>query len=203
MTCNKKQYVSILFLVTASLLYASCNSLNEKKVSRRFTDWKEYYGDGGRSHYSSLDQITRENVSQLKAVWTYASGGADTVGNRTQIQCNPIIVNGILYGVSPQTQVFALDAENGKELWHTRITDNGGTTSRGVTYFEDSVDDRIFFGAGKWLYAFNAKTGETINSFGGGGRIDLREGLVRPGGDDYVVANTPNTIFTTHQPPRK
>jgi quinoprotein glucose dehydrogenase len=62
------------------------------------TDWAEYNGDGARSHYSPLNQITRENASQLTVAWEYASGGADTTGNRSQMQCNPIIVGGILYG---------------------------------------------------------------------------------------------------------
>lgn len=101
-------------------------------------DWSEYNGDGSRSHYLGLNQITKENISKLKVAWEYSSGGADTAGNRSQIQCNPIIINGILYGVSANTQVFAVDASNGKELWKTNIKDNGGTSSRGVTYYADN-----------------------------------------------------------------
>lgn len=160
------------------------------------TNWAEYNGDGARSHYSALDQITPGNVQQLKVAWTYASGGADTVGNRTQIQCNPIVINGVLYGVSPNTQVFALDAATGKERWRTALTDNGGTTSRGVTFWTDGrQDQRILFGAGKWLYAFDAHTGKSIEGFGEHGRIDLKRGIERPGADNYVQPNTPNTIY--------
>ncbi len=159
------------------------------------SDWPEYNGDGARNHYTALDQITKENIARLKPAWVYSSGGIDTPGNRTQIQCNPIIINGILYGVTPGTQVFALDASTGKELWRSSVKDNGGTTSRGVTYFSDGTSARIFFGAGRWLYALNAKTGSPIPGFGDNGRIDLKQGLDRPGADDYVLSNTPNTIF--------
>lgn len=159
------------------------------------TNWTEYNGDGARSHYSLLTQIDANNVQQLKTAWTYASGGADTVGNRTQMQCNPIVVEGILYGVSANTQAFALNAATGQEIWRTTLTDNGGTTSRGVTYWSDGSDKRILFGAGKWLYAFNAQNGKPIDSFGQGGRIDLKEGIERPGADNYVQPNTPNTIY--------
>jgi quinoprotein glucose dehydrogenase len=138
------------------------------------TSWPEYNGDGARSHYSPLTQISKDNVGQLKVAWTYASGGADTTGNRSQIQCNPIIINGILYGVSAGIQAFAINAATGKEMWKTSLTDNGGTTSRGVTYWEQGTDKRIFFGAGKWLYALNAATGELIESFGEKGRINLK-----------------------------
>ncbi|RIV24849.1 pyrroloquinoline quinone-dependent dehydrogenase [Fibrisoma montanum] len=159
------------------------------------TDWFEYNGDGARSHYSTLAQITPDNVTQLRVAWTYASGGADTVQNRTQMQCNPIVVGGVLYGVSAGTQAFALDAATGRELWKTALSDNGGTTSRGVTYWTDGQNARIFFGAGKWLYALDARTGEPIAGFGEQGRINLRIGLERPGADEYVVSNTPNTIY--------
>ncbi|WP_460975146.1 outer membrane protein assembly factor BamB family protein [Spirosoma knui] len=159
------------------------------------TNWMEYNGDGARSHYSALSQINPQNVNQLRVAWTYASGGADTALNRTQMQCNPIIVDGVLYGVSAGTQAFALDAATGQERWKTTITDNGGTTSRGVTYWANGTDRRIFFGAGKWLYALHALTGKPIESFGEGGRIDLKKGIERPGADEYVVSNTPNTVY--------
>jgi len=159
------------------------------------TDWTEYNGDGARSHYSALKQITKENVSQLKVAWTYSSGGADTAGNRTQMQCNPIVIGGVLYGVSADIQAFAIDAATGKEIWKTGVKENGGTLSRGVTFWSDHTNKRIFFGAGKWLYALDAGTGEPIESFGQNGRIYLKEGLERQGADDYVLSNTPNTIF--------
>lgn len=159
------------------------------------TDWPEYNGDGQRSHYSALAQIGSANVHQLQVAWTYASGGADTVTNRTQMQCNPLVIAGILYGVSANTQAFAVDAASGKAIWKTNLPDTDGTTSRGLTYWTDGKEQRLFFGAGGGLYALDAKTGEVIPSFGQAGRLNLKEGIDRPGADDYVRANTPNTIY--------
>ncbi len=159
------------------------------------TDWPEYNGDGARSHYSNLDQINLKNVAQLRQVWTYAAGGADTVNNRTQMQCNPVIVGGILYGVTPNTQAFALEAATGKEIWKSRLPDHGGTTSRGITYYENKEDKTIFLGCGQYLYALDARNGNPIQTFGVDGRIDLKEGIDRPGADNYVLSNTPNTIY--------
>ncbi len=159
------------------------------------TDWSEYNGDGARSHYSPLSQINGQNVQGLKVAWSYAAGGADTVGNRTQMQCNPVIINGTLYGVSPDTQVFALDASTGQPRWKTNLDDTGGTTSRGVTYWSAEGEKRIFFGAGRWLYALDANMGKLIDGFGQNGRIDLKVGIDRPGADDYVRANTPTVVY--------
>ena len=135
-------------------------------------------------------------MDQLEKVWEYSSGGADTVGNKTQIQCNPIIVDGILYGVSAGSQAFALNAITGVEIWKTNFTDTTfAMTSRGVTYYADGNEKRIFFGFGHWLYALNPATGKPITSFGVKGKINLKNGLERPGADDYVVYNTPGVVI--------
>ena len=159
------------------------------------TDWTEYNGDGTKSHYSPLDQINTTTVQRLSVAWTYSSGGADTVTNRTQMQCNPVIVDGILYGVSADTQAFAIDAATGKEIWKTNLDDTGGTTSRGVTYWSDGAEKRIFWGAGQWLYALDPATGKPIEQFGEQGKIDLKPGIDRPGADDYVRVNTPPVVY--------
>jgi quinoprotein glucose dehydrogenase len=159
------------------------------------TNWQEYNGDGAKSHYSPLRQINKKNIGKLQVAWEYASGGADTTRNRTQMQCNPLVVDGVLYGVSAGTQAFALAAATGKEIWKTNLADNGGTTSRGVTYWAAGADKKIFFGAGKWLYALDAATGKPFAGFGQQGRIDLTAGVTRPGADDYIRANTPNIVY--------
>ncbi|MCE7042819.1 PQQ-binding-like beta-propeller repeat protein [Dyadobacter sp. CY312] len=165
------------------------------QVNTPDTDWLEYNGDGARSHYSPIDQIDKSNVNKLKIAWTYSSGGADTVRNRTQMQCNPMIVDGVMYGVSAGTQAFAIDAATGKDIWKTDVADNGGTTSRGVSYWADGTGKRIFFGAGKWLHALDASTGKSIDGFANNGKLDLKIGIQRPGADDYVVSNTSHTIY--------
>ncbi|MFD1140616.1 PQQ-binding-like beta-propeller repeat protein [Larkinella insperata] len=160
------------------------------------TDWHEYNGNGEQSHYSPLNQITKANVRHLTKVWEYASGGADSLRNQTQIQCNPIVVGGVLYGVSAGSQAFALDAATGKERWKTALTDETfKMTSRGVTYWTDGTQKRIFFAYGHLLYALDATTGKPVPTFGQAGKINLRDGLERPGADDYVVANTPGIVF--------
>ncbi|SEJ29162.1 quinoprotein glucose dehydrogenase [Dyadobacter koreensis] len=176
----------MIVISAVSFLLSSENSAN---------DWPEYNGNGDRNHYSKLSEINKKNVSMLQVAWTYSSGGADSIGNRSQMQCNPIVIDGVMYGVSAGTQAFAIDASSGKEIWKTNLKDNGGTTSRGVTYWAGKTGERIFFGAGKWLYALNAKTGIPLPGFGENGRINLKQGIERPGADDYVLSNTPNTIY--------
>ncbi len=161
-------------------------------------EWRTYLGDRGVSHGSPLAQIHRGNVSQLEVAWRYESGDASPDG-ASQIQFNPLIVKGVLYGTSPSLRLFALDAASGEEIWSFEPGANvrAWTASRGTVYWADGDDERILLGAGSYLYAVDARTGRGIESFGDGGRIDLREGLGRDVSDDMmgVVATTPGTVF--------
>ena len=98
-------------------------------------NWSVYLGGKESSHYSSLDQITPENVAKLAPAWTYHAGGIDR-NNRSQIQCNPLIVDGVLYGTTPDLVLFALAADSGKPLWQFNPTTEKGITKGGVNRAE-------------------------------------------------------------------
>src|SRR5688572_1325444 len=110
-------------------------------------DWPVYLGDAASSHYSDLRQINRKNVHQLEVAWTHHAGDGRS-DNRSQIQCNPIIVDGILYGTSPQLKLVAADASNGKEVWRFDAfsqTNAATGVNRGVVFWKDGKDRRILF----------------------------------------------------------
>jgi quinoprotein glucose dehydrogenase len=167
----------------------ACNRSSDKPVYGS-KEWVEYLGGPERNHYSPLEQITPENVKQLKVAWEYHSLDSG------QIQCNSIIVNGMLYGMTATTEPFALDAASGKEIWRIK---SAGTdqfsTSRGVTYWSNGDDKRILYTNGPWLYAVNAITGKGISSFGENGRISLKAGLGKTAIEKMVISNTPGTIY--------
>jgi len=93
------------------LALASCSNTNKKHST-----WRVTGGSKENIHFSSLTQIDTSNVKQLQVAWTYHTADADTA-NHSQIQCNPIEVDGVLYGTTPQLKLFALDASTGKEKW--------------------------------------------------------------------------------------
>ena len=163
-------------------------------------DWDSYLGDPHRSQYSTLDQINRSNIANLEQVWIYDSGNADTVNNRSQIQCNPLVIDGVLYGTSPTISLFALDAATGEELWvFNPFTEGDGPThlgvNRGLMYWEDGADQRILFTAGDRLYAIDAETGRAVESFGESGSADLRAGLGEGVDSLFINANTPGAVY--------
>ena len=97
-------------------------------------DWSAYLGDSGASHYSTLTGLTPSNVGRLQKAWEYRTGGV-AENNRSQIQCNPLVVDGVLYGTSPQLKLFAVDAATGAEKWTFEPTDaRGGLNRSGDSY---------------------------------------------------------------------
>jgi quinoprotein glucose dehydrogenase len=160
------------------------------------TDWRYYLGSPESSQFSPLSQITKENVASLKVAWTFHSEGADTINNRTQIQCNPLIINGIMYATSPRLHVFALDAATGKELWRFVPGVGGGlSVNRGLAWWEQGDERRLMVAVGDQLFALNPDSGEPIPSFGQNGSINLHDGLGEGNAIRFVIANTPGIIY--------
>jgi quinoprotein glucose dehydrogenase len=169
------------------LIIQACQTKEDVKD----TDWPEYLGGPDRNHFSELDQISADNIKDLDVAWEYHSGDSG------QIQCNPIVVNGILYAVTATVEPFALDAATGKEIWRNR--DTTGTTwygiSRGVVYWKEKQDERILYTKESWLCALNARNGKPVLSFGDSGRVSLKAGLGPTAESKFVISNTPGTIF--------
>lgn len=179
---------AITSILLALLLSIACSDHDKNSTS---SEWREYLGGPDRNHYSTLDQINVSNVSKLTKVWEYHTRDSG------QIQCNPIIVNGVLYGMTATTQPFALDAATGKEIWRQR--DSLGTTwygtSRGVVYWEDKDDKRILYTKESSLHALDALTGKPVLTFGDSGKVSLRAGLGPTAEKKFVISNTPGTVF--------
>jgi len=161
------------------------------------SDWSQYAGGPERTHYSPLTQITPENVGSLKVAWTYDTGDAF---KGSEMQCQPVVAHGVLYATSPKLRVFALDAATGTLKWSFDPNKDTKTPSRtrirGLMYWEQGSDRRIFFGSRHWLYALDAATGQPIPGFGQNGRIDLREGFTeRDPRTLSVGVNTPGVVY--------
>ena len=109
--------------------------------------------------YSPLTQINRENVSRLKVAWTYDSHDAFKA---SEMQSNPVVVDGVLFVTTPTLKVVAVNAATGAEIW--RFDPSGGAAPgarfrhRGVTVHKD----RVFVSYRSYLYALDRKTGTPI-----------------------------------------
>lgn len=138
-----------------------------------------YKADVASTSYAPFDQINTGNVNELSVAWTFdpadTAGGARFGGS----QCNPIIIDGVMYTASLHRTIFALNASDGKKIWafDPFPGQRGGGSFRGVTYWEEDGDKRILFTAGDNLYALDARTGSTIATFGDSGRVSMNHGI--------------------------
>ncbi|HSC36782.1 MAG TPA: PQQ-binding-like beta-propeller repeat protein [Chitinophagaceae bacterium] len=184
----------------AALALASCrNGGND-----RYREWKVYGGSKESIHYSALTLVDTSNVGRLRLAWEYHTHDTDRY---SQIQVNPIIANGVLYGVSPRLKLFAVDAATGRPQWifdpadalppdatgrrHVAIN-----ACRGIALYDGGKgDQRLLYSAGSSLYCIDAASGKPIAGFGDQGKIDLHNDLGRDVKDLYVVSTTPGIIY--------
>jgi quinoprotein glucose dehydrogenase len=176
------------------------------------SSWSVYGGDAGGTRFSHLKQITRENVANLKTVWTYHTGALKPetgLNEKAAFEATPILVEGTLYLSTPFNRVIALDPGTGAERWTydpkvSRSRDYSEVTSRGVAAWTDSkaADSapcklRIFEGTiDARLIALDGKTGKPCEGFGASGTVDLTRRVVY-GPEfrgDYQVTSAPAVL---------
>ena len=178
--------------VAAAILLAAASAAVAQAPQSRSVDWPVYGGSDDHAHYTTLGQISPANVKQLKVAWTYETHD-EFAGS--EMQANPIVVDGVLYATTPKLQVFALNAATGKELWRFDPNNGAPPTSRirhrGVVV----TGDRVIFNYRNRLYALDRTTGQPIRTFGDSGWVDLRAGLGRPVLGLSVSASTPGVVF--------
>jgi quinoprotein glucose dehydrogenase len=186
----RKKYALVISLF-ALTLFTSLVYLKNLDITFGSEDnWADYLGGPDRNHYSKLDQITAQNVNKLEIAWEYSTPDSG------QMQMNPLVIDGVLYGVDANVQAFALNASTGKEIW--RFGDpvkNASSTSRGASFWQNKDEKRVLFTAGANLWALDALTGKPIKTFGENGKVDLHIGLPENSQEKYIISNTPGTVF--------
>jgi quinoprotein glucose dehydrogenase len=182
------------FVIFVSVLSVVGDAAWPRAVAKdRYAGWTTYLGNPDASHYSSLTQINKSNVSQLKVAWSYDAG------NERPYEFNPLIVDKTMYVVAKRTSVVALDAQSGRELWTYRSADAPlMEVHRGINFWQskNGSDQRLLIPFNDHLEAIDAHSGQLIRSFGDNGKVDLRAGLGRdPKTIVQIQSGTPGQIF--------
>jgi len=187
------------------------------QTGSRPDEWRSYGGDPGHTKYSPLDQITRDNVSELRVAWTWTSVDEMLRAKNPIIrdgrmfrtyahEVTPLVVDGVLYTTTNLGQIAAIEPTTGKTLWSY---DPGlylegrpavhGFLTRGLAYWTDGDAARLFYAGGRtYLVSVNAKTGEPDANFGRNGRVDLKRGLGRTiDPSQYAVSSAPLVAGST------
>lgn len=185
--CLVSQFKSIAF---AALMFSGCS------YPGGYEEWRTATGTSDGIRYASGGDITVDNVKHLAISWEYDTG--DSVSKGSTIPTTPLMIGGVLYGVSASQKLFALDAATGTERWVFTPPDPTARGSiRGIACWENSAggERRIFYSTGPKLYAVNAVSGTAVSSFGRGGYIDLRENMDGPYEQAWMAGNASPLIY--------
>ena len=151
--------------------------------------WPVYGGQAAADHYSSLSQINRSNVNQLKLAWQFDAG------EKGGLETSPLIIGRVLYAYTANSKVIALDAATGQLIWKFDPGFKGNSPERGLAYWTDGTRATIFASITNYLYALNARDGQPIPQFGEQGRIDLRKNLRGDYALQSVQMTSPGIIY--------
>ena len=179
------------FLVCFPLILMGCATPSVPEEAH--VNWAHYLGHPTSNQFSNLDQINLDNVDQLEVAWMY-----DT-GDSAMYQTNNLIIDGVVYTSTPERRTMALNAATGEPIWtfdpdeHVAMNLPRNMAHRGVMYWADHEDRRIFTCKGPWFFALDASTGALIPSFGEGGMIHLGDGMDVEGRPN-VGLNTPGYV---------
>jgi len=151
-------------------------------------DWPIYGGDGNGGRFSPLTQIDVSNVGTLEPVWRID-------GPPGGLQTTPLVIGGVLYAYTSTQQVFAADAATGRVTWTFDSGVVGRQPARGLTFWSDGGERRLFAGVMNKLYALDPATGKPIASFGDNGAIDLRKDLGNDFEKNATYITSPGVIY--------
>jgi quinoprotein glucose dehydrogenase len=179
-----------LILVFAALVWLrpAVSGQAPGQPSTKNGDWWHYSADMRGNRYSPLDQINGSNFKDLEVAWRFKT---DNLGPRPEfkLEGTPIAIRGTLYTTGgTRRSVIALDGRTGEVIWTHSLREGRRAavsprqlSGRGVSYWTDGKGDEriIYTTTGYQLVELNAKTGSMIQSFGKGGALDLKVGVVK------------------------
>ena len=152
--------------------------------SKAMREWRYYGADHAFTRYSPLDQVTRDNVKNLKIAWRRPAVNSTLTDAFPELRVNPylkstpIVVDGVVYTQNAHGLVTAFDGASGKTLWEQEPLkeEAAGEPTRGLDFWQSGADRRLVAIRGEYLYALDAKTGKPATDFGTGGRVELKFG---------------------------
>ena len=147
------------------------------EVEKNFSDWPRSHGGFSSMRFSSLEQINKNNVKNLKLAWIYNSKDG-----RRGIESNPVVYKGLVYMPTPGNHIVCLDGTNGKEIWKYKVEKGYHAAKRGLLIWEDKKNDiiKLYFTNDDQLISLNAITGKPIKSFGINGIIKIGSSPIPP-----------------------
>ena len=171
--------IGVLFAVGTASLLARWDATQQGTTPP--SEWTVWGGDAAQTHFSSLAQITPQNVAQLRPVWIYNPGTTGRGWENT-----PLLVDGRLYVSDPTGDILALDPTNGDPIWRWKSPQRVSRV-RGLAYWagDGKMKPRLLATRNGQVLGFDLKTGVPVTDWQNGGfnlGFPNAEGAIAAGG---------------------
>ncbi len=160
------------------------NSYSAASVGALNGEWQAYGADIGSTKYTALDEISADNIGQIEIAWRRPAVDQHYLDMNprqrysTSWNGTPVVQNGIAYVTNGIGLVEAFNPGSGETIWVQEppggVDGLPGAPTRGIAFWSDGNESRVFVQRGTWLYALNAETGTAVEEFGIDGRADLQ-----------------------------
>lgn len=168
----------------------SALAMGSASLSWAGQEWTHYGADAASTKFADVTQVDSTNFDSLRIIWRHQTadqGLIDSLGLESDaLRSTPIVIDDVLYTISPLNRVSAIDAATGRQVWTFdpeawKLEGFFHGYARGLSYWTDGQLRRILFGtSSSYLYSLDADTGQPDPDFGDGGCVDLASGLSRP-----------------------
>ena len=191
----------------AVAIVASTAVLGAQAPPEGMVEWRYVGAEQSHAKYSPLADVTRANVDRLQIAWEWdpAEQPLPEYGTRPgAFEATPLMIDNVLYLSTMYTRAVALDAETGRQLWTfdpqtyrygPEGAAPGGFKHRGLAFWSDGGEMRLFLNSRDTLHAIDAQTGRLVSSFGDGGRVLLTAGLEREVTREAFDQTSPPVVF--------
>lgn len=162
------------------------------------TEWRSYSADPGSTKYAAIDQINASNVAKLTIAWRRPAVDATlqrldpSMTFSNNFRATPLMIGGVLYSPNGVGLVEAFHPATGRTIWVQQAPGGAeglrGDSTRGLAYWRNGGEERLFVQRGETLTALDPKTGGPLPGFGAGGSVSLRYG---PGPEPYRWTGAP------------
>src|SRR5262249_21558632 len=128
-------------------------------------DWRSYGNNLHNTRFQDVDQINPGNARKLKVAWVFHTGVLDP---KAELQASPIVINGRMFVTDGHSDLFALDAATGRQIWaHKPLSDADldkvtvccGRNNKGAAH----ADGKVVYGRlDDVVVALRADTGKVL-----------------------------------------
>lgn len=166
-------------LTDLELIQISKNYKLKPNKEKKFLTWKRSHANNWNNKFIDTDLIKKNNVDNLELLWKFNSNASNNKSLwKENIGANPVFDDGLLYFLSSDWSLNAINVLTGKLVWKKNFLKSPGR--RGYLLNQENDKKFLYITSGGRLYKINARSGDLEKSFGDSGSVAVGIVLAAP-----------------------